>query len=49
MLEAEQQIRRIVGHTGLAKLAVAVEHDIARNPANDTHTTTIQQAPILVA
>ena len=30
MLEAERQFRRIIGHADLAKLAVAVERDLAR-------------------
>jgi putative transposase len=30
MLEAERQFRRIIGYTDLAKLAVAIEHDLAR-------------------
>ena len=30
MLEAERQFRRIIGHTDLTKLAVAVERDLAR-------------------
>ena len=29
MLEAEAQFRKIIGHTDLAKLAVAVERDVA--------------------
>jgi putative transposase len=33
MLEAQQQFRRIVGHTDLAKLAVAVENDVAAKRA----------------
>src|SRR3954451_13357935 len=33
MLEAEQQFRRIIGHTDLAKLAVAVENDVAAKRA----------------
>jgi hypothetical protein len=28
MREAEQQFRRVVGHADLAKLAVAVEHEL---------------------
>jgi len=31
MLEAERQFRRIIGHTDLAKLAVAIERDLTRN------------------
>jgi putative transposase len=33
MLEAQQQFRRIIGHTDLAKLAVAVERDVATKRA----------------
>jgi putative transposase len=29
MLEAERQFRRIIGYRDLAKLAIAVEHDLA--------------------
>jgi transposase-like protein len=36
MLEAEKQFRRVIGYSGLAKLAVAVERDIARARAADT-------------
>jgi putative transposase len=38
MLEAEQQFRRIIGYQQLAKLAVAIEHDLTR------HTTTTPAA-----
>jgi transposase-like protein len=31
MLEAERQFRRIIGYSDLAKLAVAIEHDLARH------------------
>jgi putative transposase len=49
MLEAERQFRRIIGHANLAKLAVAVERDIARHHQNvAAHTTTVE-APILIA
>jgi hypothetical protein len=41
MLEAETQLRRIIGHTDLAKLAVAVERDIAAKRAIDSPTTTL--------
>ena len=40
MLEAEQQFRKIIGHTELAKLAVAVERDVAAKRAADTAVTT---------
>jgi hypothetical protein len=33
MLEAEQQFLRIIGHTDLAKLTLAVEHDVAAKRA----------------
>jgi transposase-like protein len=39
MLEAEQQFRKIIGYGDLAKLAVAVERDLAAQRAAD-HTTT---------
>jgi putative transposase len=40
MLEAQGQFRRIIGYPDLAKLAVAVERDIAARRAADTPTTT---------
>ncbi len=50
MLEAEQQLRRVIGHPDLAKLAVAVERDIAAKRAADTvHTTTKTAAPEVAA
>jgi transposase-like protein len=36
MLEAKQQFRRVIGHRDLAKLAVAVERDVARQAIIDT-------------
>ncbi len=36
MLEAEQQFRRVIGAGDLAKLAIAVEADIARSRAADS-------------
>jgi transposase-like protein len=42
MLEAEGQFRKIIGYTDLAKLAVAVERDVAAKRADDTASTTIQ-------
>ena len=33
MLEAEQQFRRIIGYSDLAKLAIAVERDVAAKRA----------------
>jgi len=54
MLEAEQQFRKIIGHTDLAKLAIAVEHDVAAKRAADTavtttHTTIATPAPEVAA
>jgi putative transposase len=54
MLEAEQQFRKIIGHTDLAKLAVAVERDAAARRAADTpvittHPTTPTAAPEVAA
>jgi len=40
MLEAEQQFRRVIGHADLAKLAIAVEHDIT-----NARTTATPQTP----
>ena len=40
MLEAEAQFRKIIGHGDLAKLALAVERDVAaKRAANQTVTT----------
>ncbi len=47
MLEAEQQFRRITGHTGLAKLAIAIEHDLLRRHQT-VPTTTTQEAATAV-
>jgi putative transposase len=39
MLEAERQFRRIIGHTDLAKLALAAERDVTRARADaNAHT-----------
>jgi transposase-like protein len=40
MLEAQQQFRRITGHTDLAKLAIAIEHDLLRRRQAATTTPT---------
>ena len=40
MLEAEHQFRRIIGHPNLAKLALALERDVAGKRATDTPATT---------
>ncbi|HTU77917.1 MAG TPA: IS256 family transposase, partial [Solirubrobacteraceae bacterium] len=37
MLEAERQFRRIVGHKDLAKLALAVEREVAEPVVLVTH------------
>ncbi len=44
MLEAETQFRKVVGYTDLAKLALAVERDLAAQHA-PTHTTTKENTP----
>jgi hypothetical protein len=54
MLEAQAQFRKIIGHGDLAKLAVAVERDIAAKRAADTptanlHTTVTTAAPEVAA
>jgi transposase-like protein len=50
MLEAERQFRRIIGHTELAKLALAVERDIAARRAHDhPHTSIATAAPEVAA
>ncbi len=49
MLEAETQFRKIVGYTDLAKLAIAVEHDITvqRSPTRTTtHEETLTPATV---
>ena len=38
MLEAERQFRRIIGYADLAKLAVAIERDLARRQSVSTPT-----------
>ena len=54
MLEAERQFRRIIGHTELATLAVAIERDIttkraADTPTNTTHTPIATATPEVAA
>ena len=46
MLEAEQQFRKVIGYSDLAKLTIAVERDLTakRTP---THTTTTEEAATL--
>ena len=46
MLEAEQQFRKIIGYSDLAKLAVAVERDLAAQRAA-AHTPTVEEAATL--
>ena len=46
MLEAEQQFRKIIGYSDLAKLAIAVERDLAAQRAS-AHPTTIEEAATL--
>jgi len=47
MLEAETQFRKVIGYTDLAKLALAVERDLAAQ-RTATHTTTKEDALIAV-
>ncbi len=47
MLEAETQFRKVVGYTDLAKLALAVERDLAEQHTPH-HTTTKENTPITV-
>jgi len=42
MLEAQIQFRRIIGHTDLAKLAIAVERDVTAKRAAHTTNTPVQ-------
>ena len=46
MLEAEQQFRKVIGYSDLAKLATRVERDLAARCAA-VHTPTIQEAATL--
>jgi len=39
MLEAERQFRRIIGYHDLAKLALAIEHELQRDNETEPHTT----------
>ena len=47
MLEAEQQFRKIIGYSDLAKLALAVERDLTAQRATPFTTTTIEEAATL--
>jgi transposase-like protein len=50
MLEAEAQFRRVIGHGDLAKLAIAVERDVAtKRAANTLHTPIATTAPEVAA
>jgi putative transposase len=50
MLEAEAQFRKIIGHGDLAKLAIAVERDVAaKRAANTVHTPIATAAPEVAA
>ena len=49
MLEAERQFRRIIGYRDLAKLAVAIEHDLDRRRHADPAHTPIKEAAIVAA
>jgi putative transposase len=50
MLEAETQFRKIIGHGDLAKLALAVERDVAaKRAANTVHTPIATAAPEVAA
>jgi len=48
MLEAEQQFRRIIGYADLAKLALAVERDVAASRSSTTSPATADPAATLV-
>jgi putative transposase len=47
MLEAEQQFRKVIGHTDLAKLAVAIDRDLNRTRQTAT-TAPTQETTIAV-
>jgi len=49
MLEAERQFRKIIGYSDLAKLALAVERDLASHRVIPTHTTIAPAAPEVAA
>jgi putative transposase len=50
MLEAERQFRKIIGHADLAKLALAVERDVAaKRTTNHRHTPVATAAPEVLA
>ncbi len=50
MLEAERQFRRIIGYRDLAKLSVAIEHDLdSHREPNAAHTATEEAATLATA
>jgi putative transposase len=50
MLEAERQFRKIIGHADLAKLALAVERDVAaKHAADQPHMPVRTAAPEVAA
>ena len=50
MLEAEAQFRKIIGYRDLAKLALAIERDVAtKRAANAAHTPSTTAAPEVAA
>lgn len=48
MLEAEQQFRKIIGYSDLAKLALAVERDLAANRPNTDTPPAAERAGTLI-
>ena len=46
MLEAERQLRRIIGYGDLAKLSVAIEHELDRGPHHIVQTPTEEAATL---
>jgi putative transposase len=49
MLEAQAQFRRIIGHGDLAKLALAVEREVAAKRATNTHSERLQTSTTTAA
>ena len=49
MLEAERQFRKVIGYKHLARLAVAVERDVARERASVTAPTTTTEPAATLA
>ncbi len=47
MLEAERQFRKVIGYRDLAKLAVAIEHDLDRHRQPDAAHTLTEEAAIV--